>query len=103
MAVTPQRLGNGCQPCRVIFKELFMYKIMLDPKRPGIKEGTAYISEVGARIIWDAYKSNFPGVSQTMERRNERGGIAWLSEINSWIKSGHLPPDFDLNDYLISD
>lgn len=94
------RLESG-----VIFKKIQMekFRIMLDPNKCGTKEGTAYISNEGAIIVWGAYMAMFPCVTQTMEQRNERGGIAWLSEIEGWKKSGHLPPDFDYTQYVISD
>lgn len=76
---------------------------MLDPNLPGRKDGVVCVSEEGALIIWAAYKANFPSVSQTMERREERGGICWLSEIESWKKSGHLPSDFEYTQYVVSD
>lgn len=78
------------------------FKIMLDPKLQGRNDETVFISEAGAKIIWAAYTAMFPGITQTMERRNERGGIAWLSEIEGWKKSGHLPPDFDYMQYIVS-
>lgn len=79
------------------------FKIILDPNRCGSEEGTAYISEAGALIIWAAYLANFPGATHTMERRNNRGGIAWLSEIEAWKSKGYLPPDFDYTQYVVSD
>lgn len=80
-----------------------MYKIMIDSKSPGVQSDTVFISDAGAMIIWDAYLLNFPGATQTMQRRNERGGIAWLSEIESWKKQGLLPTDFNYKDYVINE
>lgn len=79
-----------------------IYRLMLDPDTMGRKTGIAYISEEGAKIIWAAYQSCFPGQPQTMEQREARGGICWLSEIRYWKEGGHLSKDFNLNDYRVS-
>ena len=76
------------------------YKIMIDPVIVGRQDDVALISEEGAKILWHAYKSKFPSAGQTMERRNERGGICWLSEIKSWAKEGYLPADFDFDEFI---
>lgn len=58
------------------------------------------ITEEGAKIIWVAYQSLFNN-TQTMERREERGCIAYISEIKHWHKIGKLPKDFDWKKYII--
>lgn len=57
------------------------------------------ITETGAKIIWKAY-IDCCGDSQTMKRRESRGGIAHDSEIEYWKKKGYLPADFDFKSYL---
>lgn len=76
------------------------YRIILDRKVVGQKNGTGYITEEGAKIIWDAYVKMWGG-SQTMERREERGGIVWLSEIVMFREKGFLPKDFNWMDYMV--
>jgi hypothetical protein len=76
------------------------YRIILDRKVVGLKNGTGYITEEGAKIIYDAYVKMW-GCSQTMERREERGGIAWLSEIVMFREKGFLPKDFNWMDYMV--
>lgn len=76
-----------------------MYRIILDEKSVGVRSGTAYITEEGAKIIWAAEMYRF---QQTMERREERGGICWLSEIKWWIKKELLPKDFNWKTYQMT-
>lgn len=76
------------------------YRIMMDPEKMGIKTSIAKISKEGAEIIWKAYSDQF-GDSQTMDGREDRGGIVWLSELNAWIRRGLLPNDFDWTKYQI--
>lgn len=64
--------------------------------RPKIK-----ISEAGALIIWAAYVKLY-GNCQTMQRREERGGIAYLSELDHFKKQGALDKDFDYTKYLVA-
>lgn len=75
------------------------YRIMIDAKALGRLDRYEEITEEGAIILWDAYKRAHPGGTQTMERRNERGGICWLSEILHWKAQGFLPKDFDWEKY----
>lgn len=58
------------------------------------------ISYKGARMIHDAYSEKWRS-GQKMEEQNDRGGIAYFSEINSYIKDGLLPKDFSIEDYKI--
>lgn len=76
------------------------YHILLDEKHIGMKTGLATISEEGALVIYAVY-IKLHGNTQSMDRREERGGICWLSEINGWIDAGHLPKDFDWKKYEI--
>lgn len=69
------------------------YRIHIQGK-PSVK-----ITEAGAKIIWKAY-TDCHGMSQTMQRREARGGIAHESEINYWKKAGYLPANFNFKDYL---
>lgn len=59
------------------------------------------VSEQGALLIWAAYHKLY-GNCQTMERRQERGGIAWVSEIAGWIERGALPKGFDWTQYKVA-
>ena len=77
------------------------YRILLDEKHTGMVSGIGHISEEGAKFIYAAYITQF-GTYQSMERREERGGICWLSEIKMWIKQGLLPDDFDWKKYEVS-
>ena len=81
------------------------YRIILDTEIPGKRSGQVFITEEGAKIIWAAYEALFNKYSsgQSMETRESRGGICWLSELNSWKKQGVIDPDFDYNDYLFTD
>lgn len=45
------------------------YRILLDRKIGGKKDGIGYITEEGAKIIWNAYSKMNPYGTQTMERR----------------------------------
>lgn len=76
------------------------YRIILDRKVVGKKNGIGYITEKGAKIIWDAYVKMCGG-HQSMERREERGGIVWLSEIKMFKEKGFLPQDFNWTDYMV--
>lgn len=75
------------------------YTILMDTKHNGSVNSRFYITEEGANIIWNAYKTMFRSESQTMDRREQRGGIAWLSEVNMWKEKGYLPTNFDLENY----
>lgn len=80
------------------------YRILLDNKVVGQKNGICYINEEGARIIWEAYKKMNPyGTTQSMERREQRGGVCWLSEISLFKEKGLLPKTFDLTNYIQND
>lgn len=69
-----------------------------------MQSGDAYtkynITEEGAKLIWAAYEKLY-GRYQTMERREERGGICYTGEIELWIKEGALPKDFDWTIYKV--
>lgn len=58
-----------------------------------------HITEEGANIIWAAYVKLY-GNCQTMENREKRGGVCWLSEIDHFKKEGALDQDFDYTKYL---
>jgi hypothetical protein len=77
------------------------YRVLLDRKVVGQKDGVVYITEEGALLIWEAYNKMFPTAGQTMEQRERRGGICWLSEIRMWREKGFLPDSFDWTDYMI--
>lgn len=77
------------------------YTILLDESRAGVVSGRAKVTEQGAKIIWAAYDSLHGSSTQSMDRREERGGICWLSEINFWKSIGKLPIDFNWKDYEI--
>jgi hypothetical protein len=77
------------------------YRILLDRKVVGQKNGVGYITEQGALLIWEAYKKMNPHAGQTMQRREERGGVCWLSEIRMWREKGFLPDSFDWTDYMV--
>jgi hypothetical protein len=79
------------------------YTILLDTKHEGSCNGYATISEDGAKILWAAYVAIFGENNQTMERRQERGGICWLSEIQFFKDRGHLSKDFDYKSYVVED
>lgn len=53
----------------------------------------------GAKIIYEAYTRQFGNSSQTMDRREERGGIAHLSEIEKWKEQKFLSKEFDWTIY----
>jgi len=78
------------------------YRILLDRKVVGQKNGIGVITLEGAKIIWAAYEKMNPYTSQTMERREERGGICWLSEIKLWKEQKFLPENFNWTDYMVS-
>lgn len=76
------------------------YRIILDRKREGVCDGIGYINVEGAKLLWAAYTGFSRGLSsQTMEQREKRGGICWLSEIELWKKQGLLPENFNWTDY----
>ena len=77
------------------------YRILIDERSMGVCDRTVHISKEGAELIYSAYIALF-GNSQTMDMREKRGGICWLSELNGWISQGLLPSDFDWKDYQIS-
>lgn len=77
------------------------YRIIGDrPKNLYSDREKFFINEEGAKIIWKAYSDQF-GDSQSMERREERGGICYLSELRQWIGMGLIPKEFDYKNYLI--
>jgi len=77
------------------------YRILMDTEINGRSEGTVQISEKGANKIWSAYEKLYGENCQSMETREGRGGICWLSELDFWKGQDALPQDFDYNDYLI--
>jgi len=76
------------------------YTIIIDDDRMGVRKSSVKISKEGADIIWKAYSDQF-GHSQSMDRREERGGICWLSELKFWIQQGYIDRDFDYKKYEI--
>ena len=76
------------------------YTIIIDQKRKGIRTSSVKISKEGAEIIWKAFSDQF-GNAQSMDRREERGGICWLSELNFWIQQGYIDRDFDYRKYEV--
>lgn len=77
------------------------YRVILESGLAGKSNGTASISERGALLIWAAYEKAW-GRSQTMERRENRGGIAWEGEISELIERKLLPKDFQWRDYEVN-
>jgi len=77
------------------------YRILLDSEHIGKASYIVPITEEGALILWSVYEKLNPHANQSMERREERGGICWLSEINWWKKQGALPQDFNWEDYKV--
>lgn len=75
------------------------YTIILDDKREGVANGRIKINRDGALLLAEAYEKLF-GKSQTADRREERGGICWLTEIDYFKRRGVLDQDFDYRDYL---
>ncbi len=61
------------------------------------------ITEQGAVIIWGAYIEMNKGEGQSIERREARGGIAHLEEIELWKEKGFLPKDFDWRNYEVKE
>ena len=61
------------------------------------------ITEEGAKIIWAAYTKLYGTQSQTMDRREERGGVCHLSEIDYWKGQGALDKDFNWKDYEVKE
>lgn len=74
------------------------YTIIDNQPEKGIRRRIK-ISEDGARIIWAAYVKLY-GNCQTMEKREERGGVCHLSEIDHFKKEGALSLDFDYTKYI---
>ena len=77
-----------------------VYTILLDEKVTSMVSGKAYISEEGAKVVHAVYEK-LHGPMQSLERRQERGGVCWLSEIKGWMERGHLPSDFDWKVYEV--
>lgn len=79
------------------------YRILLDRKIVGKCDGVGYIDEEGAKILWEAYCAMFlpPNTFETMERREERGGICWLSEIKLFKDKGILDNYFNWTHYQV--
>lgn len=84
-----------------IFGEREQYTLLGEPgdtyprERPRIK-----INNEGANIIWAAYYKLW-GNCQTMDKREDRGGIAYVSELDYMKNEGALDKDFDYKNYLI--
>lgn len=76
-----------------------VFTVMLNPKG-GYPEGYAKINQIGAHLIWGAYVKLY-GNYQTIHQREKRGGIAYTSEIDYYIKKGLLPNDFNWEIYKI--
>lgn len=77
------------------------YTIIIDsPIKKGISKGTVSITREGALIIGAAYAKLY-GNTQSMDRREERGGICWLSEIDYWKSQGALDKNFNWKDYEV--
>lgn len=75
------------------------YRIIDDSEKMGICKGYIPINEEGANIIWAAYVKAF-GNCQTMQRREERGGICWMSELDHLKRLGTLNKDFNYKNYI---
>lgn len=78
------------------------YTVLLNPNG-GYPEGWQKITDEGAHIIWDAYKKVNPYGHQTIDRREERGGFMYTSEIEDFILNGQLPSDFDWKAYIFKE
>ena len=76
------------------------YRIILDEKHSGMRSGQIFITEEGAKIIWAAYEKLFGKNSQSMETRESRGGVCWLSEIDYFKEMKALNKNFDYTEYL---
>lgn len=77
------------------------YRIIMDENNPGTRSGEIFITKEGAKIIWAAYEELFGKHGQSMEGRESRGGVCWLSEIDYFKKHGVLDKDFDYEDYKL--
>ena len=77
------------------------YRIILDEKHQGMRSGEVFISEEGAKIIWAAYEKLWGKNGQSMDERENRGGVCWLSEIDYFKDQGALDKEFDYNDYKL--
>ena len=77
------------------------YRIILDEKHQGVRSGQVFISEEGAKIIWAAYEKLWGKNGQSMDERENRGGVCWLSEIDYFKDQGALDKEFDYNDYKL--
>ena len=60
------------------------------------------IDDEGSNIIWAAYEKMFGKNCQSMDRREARGGIAYLSELDLFKKEGALDKDFDYTKHIIT-
>jgi len=78
------------------------YTIILDREtRKATGKDSYKITKEGADIIWKAYTGLFGKHGQTMERREERGGVCHLGEIDYFKKEGALAEDFDWKQYEV--
>ena len=76
------------------------FRIILDEKHMGVRSGQVFITEDGAKLIWTAYENLYGKSGQTMDQRENRGGICWLSELDYWKNLGELDKDFDYKEHL---
>lgn len=74
------------------------YRVLIDRKRIGQVDSILYIDEKEANLLWMAYMKQNPHSTQTMDRREQRGGICWWSEIKMWKKNGSIEPYFKLKE-----
>ncbi|HDY88611.1 MAG TPA: hypothetical protein ENH82_10955 [bacterium] len=80
------------------------YRIIIGHEDRNILGKSHYhITKEGAEIIWKAYTNLFGEYGQTMDRREERGGVCWLQEIDLFKKEGVLIDSFDWKDYEVED
>lgn len=85
-------------------EEVKKYRIILDTEeRTGHRVGQVFISEEGALKIWAAYEKLYGKNCQSMDQRESRGGICWLSEIGYWKGLGGLDKDFDYTLYQVDE
>jgi len=78
------------------------YRIILDRETRKVAGKEHYrITKEGAEIIWKAYTDMFGHHCQTMDRREERGGVCHLGEIDYFKKNGVLDKDFDWKKYEV--
>jgi len=79
-----------------------IYTILLDSiENKGICKGRIFITEIGAKTIWSAYEKLYGKNCQTMESRQKRGGVCWLSEIDYFKKENVLSKDFNWKDFEV--